>query len=92
VGTGHGGDGGRADTWCRRGRFSLPSRHTATAVLAAGACLHGAGARGGPARAAPLLAATAESASPVCLGVHWPADVIAGWFFAEGWQRLTRPR
>jgi undecaprenyl-diphosphatase len=45
--------------------FSLPSRHTTIAALAAGACVRAAGVRGGPARAVPLLAAAAVGASRV---------------------------
>ena len=47
------------------------------------------GVRGAPAQAATLLAAAGIGASRVYLGVHWPADVVAGWLFAEGWLHLT---
>jgi len=69
--------------------FSLPSKHTTLAVLAAGATATALGARGAPVRAATLAAAAGIGASRVCLGVHWPSDVVAGWLFAEGWLCLT---
>jgi undecaprenyl-diphosphatase len=71
--------------------FSLPSKHTTLAALTVGAAVRAIGVRGAPAHAATALAAAAVGASRVCLGVHWPADVVAGWLFAVGWLHLTDP-
>lgn len=69
--------------------FSLPSKHTTVAVLTVGAVAHAVGIRGAPAHAAMALAAAGVGGSRICLGVHWPADVVAGWLFAVGWLHLT---
>ena len=69
--------------------FSLPSKHTTLAALAAGACACSAGVHGAPRLLIPLLAAAGVGTSRVFLGVHWPSDVLAGWLFAEGWLGLA---
>jgi membrane-associated phospholipid phosphatase len=79
-----------ADAWLTEPEgYSLPSKHTTLAALTAGACMRTLGMRGLPAHAVTLLAAAGVGASRVYLGVHWPADVAAGWLFAEGWLCLA---
>ncbi|GAA5076780.1 phosphatase PAP2 family protein [Thermocatellispora tengchongensis] len=64
--------------------YSLPSKHTALAVLAAGAIVRAAGLPA-PARwTVPAAAGVTVGLCRVALGVHWPADVIAGLGFGLG--------
>jgi undecaprenyl-diphosphatase len=81
-----------ADGWLAEPEgFSLPSKHTTLAVLTAGATVRAAGVRGAHVYAATAVAAAGVGTSRVCLGVHWSADVMAGWLFAAGWLHLTDP-
>ncbi|MGB6458309.1 MAG: phosphatase PAP2 family protein [Streptosporangiaceae bacterium] len=70
--------------------FSLPSKHTSLAALTAGACATALGADRLSCDAAVVAAAAGVGASRICLGVHWPSDVLAGWLFAAGWLDLVR--
>jgi membrane-associated phospholipid phosphatase len=70
--------------------FSLPSKHTSLAALTAGACAAALGADCLVCDTAVVAAATTVGTSRICLGVHWPTDVLAGWLFAAGWLDLVR--
>ena len=69
--------------------FSLPSRHTCLAALTVGTCARALGSKRAASQGAAMLAGAAVGASRVCLGVHWPTDVLAGWLFAAGWLGLA---
>ena len=69
--------------------FSLPSKHTTLAALTAGACALTLGAGRPASDQAIAVAAASVGASRICLGVHWPTDVLAGWLFATAWLAMT---
>ena len=80
-----------AAVWLAEPRgYSLPSRHTATAALTAGAVAMAVGSKGISRHAAPLGAAAVVGTARVYLGVHWPSDVLAGWLFATTWLGVVR--
>jgi membrane-associated phospholipid phosphatase len=69
--------------------FSLPSKHTTLAALTAGACALALGARRPARDRVAISTAAGIGASRICLGVHWPSDVVAGWLFAAAWLDLA---
>ncbi len=70
---------------------SFPSGHTTVASLFAASCAWAIATRvhaGWPRQAlwiGAALYAIAVGWSRICLGVHWPTDVIGGWLYALTW-------
>jgi undecaprenyl-diphosphatase len=76
----------RADWAATAAGYSFPSGHTVSATLAAGmlclGLLHAVRSRWRTAGIAVALCwAILDGVSRVYQGVHWPSDVVAGWFF-----------
>ncbi|MCX4775982.1 phosphatase PAP2 family protein [Streptomyces sp. NBC_01264] len=70
--------------------FAFPSGHSATSALVAGLLALSLCRRTGPAahrRIRVLLGcwAVGVALSRVCLGVHWPTDILGGWLYALIW-------
>lgn len=62
---------------------SFPSRHTTTAAVSARLIVDTLAADHPWARRLAFWVAAGVGTSRVVLGVHWPADVVAGWLLAE---------
>ncbi|MET8789501.1 phosphatase PAP2 family protein [Streptomyces pseudogriseolus] len=79
--------------WSASG-YAMPSGHTTTSMAVA-VLLTVAVRRGAPGRwrpvlsAVPVVWAVAVGLSRVCLGMHWPTDVLAGWLLAAAWAGLA---
>ncbi|MCF3145806.1 phosphatase PAP2 family protein [Streptomyces platensis] len=74
--------------------YAFPSGHATTSVLAAGILAWGIARRARPAVARTwcvvlALWAAGVGLTRVYLGVHWPGDVLGGWFLAAGLLALA---
>ncbi|MER7467453.1 phosphatase PAP2 family protein [Streptomyces sp. NPDC097981] len=70
--------------------FAFPSGHATTSAVVAGLLAWAAWRTAGPAAARLWWAlaacwAVAVGLSRIYLGMHWPTDVLGGWFFALTW-------
>ncbi|WP_190144932.1 phosphatase PAP2 family protein [Streptomyces glebosus] len=74
--------------------YAFPSGHATTSALAAGILAWGIARRARPAVARTwcvvlALWAAGVGLTRVYLGVHWPGDVLGGWFLAAGLLALA---
>lgn len=74
--------------------YAFPSGHATTSLMAAGILAWGIARRARPAVARTwcvvlALWAAGVGLTRVYLGVHWPGDVLGGWFLAAGLLALA---